>query len=343
MSGDLTICLGTLSSGVFQSSDAGKSWVQARLEMPVPPWSPWIEARGVAVSPHNPAEFLAGSNVGLHRSFDGGRSWSFVPFPARHVQVWAVAYHPTDPQRLYAGLAPLETDLQMLRSEDGGKTWLSSPIPFPARTVFGATHVTSFAFDPENPEIMYASVEVAGLFRSEDGGRTWLAMPLFGEGTNNDIHCVTVLADGRILASTPDGIWSRDKGADHFTLHRFDPFPEREAFAVTYNITGYARGIAVKPDEPDVVLLGIGDYTPGRFGAIKRSTDGGRTWMDTVLSHEPNSHFYTLAYSRANPAVAVAVTMYGYVYVSQDGGTSWEKTAREFGEVRGLAVSLLPA
>jgi photosystem II stability/assembly factor-like uncharacterized protein len=157
--------------------------------------------------------------------------------------------------------------------------------------------------------------------------------------TNQDIHCVLVHPDGRILATSPDGVWTSADDGRTFTLHRFPAFPERDPPAVAFNITGYSRGMVLKPDDPRVVLVGTGDYTPGRFGAVQRSTDGGKTWTAASLSHPANSHFYWIAFNPADTNTVVAVTMYGYAYVSRDAGASWTKIKREFGEVRGLAAS----
>ena len=335
-----TLCVGTLSSGIFHSADSGETWVQARLEMPLPPWSPWIEVRAVTVSPHDPADFLAGSNVGLHRSRDGGATWSFIHSPADGLQVWSTVFHPTDPRRLYAGLAPFETGKALIRSDDGGETWQVLPIPVPAKSVVGATHVTSLAFDPRDANVLWASVELGGLLRSRDGGDSWSALPPLGEGmTNQDVHCVLVQPDGRILATTPDGVWTSTDDGRTFALHRFAAFPERDPPAVAFNITGYCRGIVAQPGHPELVMVGTGDYTPGRFGAVQRSADGGRTWAAAALSHPANSHFYWIAFNPSDPDTVIAATMFGYVYVSRDAGLSWTKIKREFGEIRGLAAS----
>ncbi len=340
MTKPFTICVGTLSSGIFRSTDAGETWVQAPLEMPLPPWSPWIEVRAITVSPHDPMDFLAGSNVGLHRSRDGGKTWSFIRSPADGMQVWTTAFHPKQPERLYAGLAPFETGKSLIRSDDGGATWKVLPLPLPARSVVGATHLTSLAFDPHNPNIVWASAELAGLFRSPDNGDTWTPLPPFGEVmTNQDIHCVQIHPNGRILATTPDGIWTSADNGQHFTLYRFPPFAERDPPAIASNITGYSRAVMLKPDDANIILVGTGDYTPGRFGAVQRSTDGGKTWAAAAQSHPANSHFYWIAFNRAETDTVVAVTMLGYLYVSRDAGASWTKVKREFGEVRGLAVT----
>jgi hypothetical protein len=36
--------------------------------------------------------------------------------------------------------------------------------------------------------------------------------------------------------------------------------------------------------------------------------------------------------------VIAATSLYGYVYVSTNGGASWQKLRKEFGEIRTLAV-----
>ena len=341
MAKSFTINVGTLSSGIFHSADSGETWTQAKLEMPLPPWSPWIEVRAVTVSPHDPKDFLAGSNVGLHRTRDGGASWSFVHSPANGLQTWSTAFHPTKPGRLYVGLSPFETGKVLLRSDDDGASWRVLPIPVPAKSVVGATHLTSIAFDPRDADVMWTSVELLGVLRSADGGDSWTLMPPLGEGmTNQDVHCVVVHPDGRILATTPDGVWTSADDGQSFTLHRFPAFAERDPPAVAFNITGYSRAIVLSPSNPDLVLVGTGDYTPGRFGAVQRSTDGGRTWAAGAMSQPANSHVYWVAFNPADPDTVAAVTMFGYLYVSRDGGQSWTKCKREFGEVRGLAVSI---
>jgi hypothetical protein len=42
---------------------------------------------------------------------------------------------------------------------------------------------------------------------------------------------------------------------------------------------------------------------------------------------------------RERPDVIAAASLYGYVYVSEDGGDSWRKVKKEFGEVRSVAVT----
>ena len=51
----------------------------------------------------------------------------------------------------------------------------------------------------------------------------------------------------------------------------------------------------------------------------------------------PNSTIYWFGTHPADPNIVVANSLHGYVYTSTDGGASWEKVEREFGEIRAIA------
>ena len=95
----------------------------------------------------------------------------------------------------------------------------------------------------------------------------------------------------------------------------------------------------VKPDDPNTMFVASGDGIPGTTGAIQRTTDGGRTWVPCELPESPNSVVYWLATHPDTPDTIAAATLYGYVYLSDNGGDSWRKLDREFGEIRALAIS----
>ena len=51
---------------------------------------------------------------------------------------------------------------------------------------------------------------------------------------------------------------------------------------------------------------------------------------------QPNSAVWTVAVSDAAPDTMFAASRYGYLYRSDDGGDSWRKLWREFGEVSSI-------
>ena len=81
------------------------------------------------------------------------------------------------------------------------------------------------------------------------------------------------------------------------------------------------------------MFVGNGDSIPGITGTIRRTRDAGASWDAPQLSATPNSVVYWFAASPHVDDVMVAASIYGYVYVSTDGGDTWDKLQKEFGEI----------
>jgi photosystem II stability/assembly factor-like uncharacterized protein len=339
MSDDFTLVVGTVGSGVFHTADGGNSWTHSKMPIPYGPWSVWVEVRCVALSTHDPRFVLAGSHIGLNRSSDGGRSFEFVRAPFDNRQIWSAAVHPEQPDTFFVGIAPFDNECPLWRTNDGGKNWTTAGLRIdPFNKINGAIHVTGIAFHPQDPKKIFCTIEVGGLFRSSDGGDTWVKLgPLGDSPLDSDIHNLTITANGSLFATSPMGLYRSADDGETFTSHRFDEFGAADPIAASYGVTGYARGITFNHASPNTIYVGIGDNTPGVTGAIMISRDDGISWSKAALPVPPNSHIYCIASHPANPDRVVAATIYGYLYISEDGGATWNKHRREFGEIRGLA------
>jgi hypothetical protein len=92
---------------------------------------------------------------------------------------------------------------------------------------------------------------------------------------------------------------------------------------------GHPRALAVDPQNPQIVYLGIdGDPSDGKSGGgIFKSQDGGATWKQ--LSQQPGSRrmFYGLAVDPTNSQRVfwAASGTNGGLWRSEDGGGSWER------------------
>lgn len=329
MTEQFTICVGTVGAGVWFSPDGGDHWRRSKMALPFHAEPGEIQIRALALSPHNPHHIYAGSEAGLYRSEDNGASFELVPSPMDGMQIWSVAVDPRDPGVIYAGTKPPA----VFRTLDGGKRWMKPAIPIAEKCLAGAPKVTNVVFDPRNPRTIWVSVEIDGVYHSGDGGESWSHCPALGDKPlNQDVHGLAVSSGrpAKILATTPDGLWSSADEGESWSLHGFPRFAERDTIS-------YCRGVALRPDNPDVIFVANGDFIPGKRGAIQRTVDGGATWEKCRLAVEPNSTMYWFGTNSANPDIVVANSLHGYVYASRDGGASWEKLRREFGEIRALA------
>lgn len=220
-----------------------------------------------------------GTHNGLYQSSDGGRSWQAGALEGQDAMSLARAS-----DAVWAA-----GHLVLAKSVDGGQTWQDvRPAGLPSLDVHG------FAADPRDPEVLYAAIAGAGLYRSEDGGASFT---LVSADVGPGVMALALSADGRILAGDMQRglLVSVDRGATW-----------------TVALEGGVAGLAVNPEDPDLVL-GTG---PG----VVRSTDGGRTWRQ-VMSLEQGAG--PVAWAPGDPDTAYVVGYDRTLYESSDGGRTW--------------------
>jgi hypothetical protein len=66
--------------------------------------------------------------------------------------------------------------------------------------------------------------------------------------------------------------------------------------------------------------------------------DYGETWRDCRLPGEPNSTIWCIAVHPSQPNLIYVCSNFGQIWCSKDGGDSWVKLKREFGEIRSLLL-----
>ena len=98
----------------------------------------------------------------------------------------------------------------------------------------------------------------------------------------------------------------------------------------------YARGIAVKPDDPGVLLRRMRGDHDWREEDMVLAHHGLRAYVGRfcLCPLQTNATVWGLATHPADANRIVAFSLFGEVYVSEDAGASWCKIAREFGEIR---------
>jgi photosystem II stability/assembly factor-like uncharacterized protein len=169
------------SCGVFKSTDGGTSWSASWIAHSD---SNWITA--IAIDPRN-SNIVYATTQGwqggycatetLHKSVDGGMSWSDSLFQNIGVLdeigtmscVLALAVDPQNSGHLYAAFQ----DGGVFKSTDAGATWHAansglSPIPFPLNPGYHPYYAVALAIDPGSPSTVY-TVSFSGVFKSSDG------------------------------------------------------------------------------------------------------------------------------------------------------------------------------
>ena len=344
---DYSICLATTGAGLWTSHDAGKSWLLSRCDRPKYPYE--LCTRAVASTAARPEVVWAsidsehGEDV-VACSADGGETYAFAAVPAPGRQIWALAVDPFKPDTILAGSRPAG----VYRSTDGGATWSALHTGVAETASIGHTRVTSIRHT-EIPGEIWVSVEIGGLLHSTDGGDTWEKVHTGGgrvllgpdevwtDERHFDMHDVAVgqTADGRpaLFAATPIGFFASEDGG---TSWRCTRYPVDGAYEASLF---YSRSLHVNPSEPATVLCGVGRRPPdhGSLGGIHRSADGGLTWRP--VSPVLRSVVWKMAAHPASPRLVVAVTLFGQVLTSADGGEHWQPADREFGEIRGVCVT----
>ena len=302
-----TILVGTAGQGILRSVDDGASWHRLGLKEA-------IEFDGVVrsllVDPRNPQRVFAGADAGICLSEDGGAHFKRVDSPANGLTVWALAVDPRQPDILYAGTgAPSRA--AMFRSTDAGQSWVRLGIEMPEFCAgVNRPRILSICVDPEDSSVWFG-VEEGGAWHSEDQGDTWRRVDGPDSGiANSDIHSIAIMAargkqPKTHLIATVNAVYTSVEGPH-------GPWKE-ESSEARFDGMYYTRALTpLEEGEEDVLLVAIGDGTPGTRTRIYRSLDRGVSWTAPLMHAVPNSTFWAMGTHAADTSLIFAGTKYGH-------------------------------
>jgi photosystem II stability/assembly factor-like uncharacterized protein len=254
---------------------------------------------GAAVSAHDPSAY-----GGLFRSRDLGATWLNADAGLFLSAALTVAVDPRDPARLLLG-----TDLGLMRSESGGRSWT----PEAPGLMVGA--VFALAFRAGGAGAIGAAP--GGIFVLGDGGWTGAEAP---DGALPARAVALGASAQRVYLAGRSGLFISDDGGRSFA--RAPGLPDLA------EITGLAV-----TREPRESVFAVVD------GALMASTDGGRRWQP--LADPSERRLETLALDPASPSRLWAAGA-GRIYLSEDLGASWRPVGQPLPEpgaaVRGIAA-----
>ncbi len=357
--------------GVAKTSDGGRNWKPVWKEDSNPSGKPatnvhdaWITERFGSDWGENPlalgvadqdGNLCYGTDLGrTMRTTDGGVSWNAVYSQRSGKGGWTTTgldvttsygYHfdPFDSRRQFIST----TDIGLFRSEDGGKSWMSSTqgvpkdwmnttywIEFDPKTKGRVWSVNSWTHDLPRPK-MWRTQSIqhyrGGVCRSEDGGRTWVKSNqgmeqtaathiLLDPTSPPEARVLYVAAFGRGVYKSVDGGHSWKLKSTGITQH--EPFVWR----IIRDSEGALYALVARRSED-------GSIGTDKDGAIYKSTDGADNWKPVAMpddSNAPNG----LAIDPAKPERLYLATWAratgvhgdgGGVYLSEDKGKTWKR------------------
>jgi photosystem II stability/assembly factor-like uncharacterized protein len=302
--------------GLFRMADGNNEWEQLPRGLPEMP-----AVRALAVHPQQPEILYAGTQSGPYRSTDRGDHWEKVGVPDHGLPVWSVLFHPHDPNVMFIGYENCE----IYRSDDNGEHWMRLPVSvrFPEITTAPganpAKRVLMLDASVNEPDLLYAAIEVGGTLRSTDGGEHWENLS-HGQYVNDD----AVDMHG-VLASRwrPDAVFGIGRAGMFHSVDRGEHWRHVPLEALNAKGQIYCRDIREVPGTPRKLWVAAGAGFQSDVGVLLRSSDGGDSWTRVEMGLKPMHTMFKLAFDEHRPERISCATNGGEVYSSLDGGETW--------------------
>lgn len=265
------IWLGSVSGGIWKSTDAGASW------SPVNDFMGNLSISSLVMDPTNANILYAGTGegfynadavrgAGIFKSTDGGTSWSQLSStnPANNSDwyyVNRISIHPTDSTIVLAA-----TNNGVYRSTNAGSTW--------SKVFFSRT--LDISFDPNNGNKALLGGASGNIAYSSNAGASWTTVTVasgggrvevaYAKSTANTAYICSDQNNGDIYRTSDTGqTWTKMTNANHLNGQGW-----------------YDNTIWVDPTDANHLVVGGLD--------LYRSTNGGVNW--TKISNWANNMYY---------------------------------------------------
>ncbi|NQV87098.1 MAG: glycosyl hydrolase [Woeseiaceae bacterium] len=290
-------------SGVFRSRDSGQSWENLGLKNSEHIGMIRVDPRDsntIFVAAQGPL-WSGGGDRGLYKSTDGGKNWRKVlgdglgntDTDDQYTGVSEVHMDPRNPDVMYAVSWQRLRSVAVLmdggpgtgihKSDDGGETWRELSKGLPEENL----GKTGIAISPQNPDVMYATVEVAnregGFYRSADGGESWEKKNDYISGGTGPHYYQEIFASphqfDRVYQMDVQMHVTNDGGATFTDLNHESKHSDHHALVFDVN-------------DEDYLLVGVD-------GGLYETYDLGKTWR--YVANLPTTQFYKVAVDYDEP------------------------------------------
>jgi len=282
--------------GIYISHDRGVTWAPS-------PDMDGKSVRALSQAPSDPKILVAGAISGVYRTEDSGKHWTQIS-PVGNgeiLKVESVAIDPVDPKTIYAGTWHLPW-----KTTDGGTTWHNIK-----EGLIDDSDVFSIIIDPTRPSVVYASA-CSGIYLSNTAGELFRKV----QGIPSTARRTRVLMQDplnreTVYAGTTEGLyktldggaaWSRMTGPDVIINDVYvDPKNDRHIMLAT------DRG---------------GVLTSQDAGGTFEATNHGFSQRQVAALLPDAKHPQTMYAGVVNDKT------YGGVFVTEDGGHSWQQRSQ---------------
>ena len=288
--------VGAVNGGVWKTDDAGRTWMPIFDEQPTQSTG----AIAVALSDPNTVYVSSGEGLarpdlavgdGIYKSTDAGKTWTHLAALRDSQGIPALAVDSHDANRVFAAVLGhpygANEERGIYLSTDGGQTW--EKVLSKGENVGGS----DVEIDPENPQIVYASMwelrlgpwedaneyqgTGGGLFKSTDGGKTWHPLTsglpkgviqvnlTIAPSQPSRLYASVASARGETGMGSEVGVYRSDDGGENWQHITTDPRPAGRIGG------GDLPMPKVDPKNPDIVYC--------TSTVTMKSTDGGKTWI----------------------------------------------------------------
>ncbi|MDM9629960.1 VPS10 domain-containing protein [Robiginitalea aurantiaca] len=318
------------SGGLWYTENNGTSFVPVLDKTPTQNLGDiavhWPSGTIYAGTGENNASRSSYAGMGMFRSSDKGKTWSYAGLPDSH-HIGRIVIDPRNPDHVVVAVlghlySPNE-ERGIFKTTDGGKTW--------SRTLYinEYTGMIDLVAAPDNPEVLFAaswerdrkawnfkgSGPGSGIYKSSDGGDTWALMTQSGAGfpTGEGVGRIGLAAfDSNTVYAILDNQYRRPDTSDKKNPSELQKEDLRNISVADFTALDNAR--------LNAFLKSNGFPEEYRADTVKEMVRNGSIRPDDLISY----------FEDANSVLFDTPVIGAEVYKSTDGGRAWNKTHKGF-------------
>lgn len=267
------------------------------------------------------------AGFGVYKSTDGGKSWTNIGLQETH-RTGRIVIHPDNPDILWVGaqghLYSPNPERGVYKTTDGGKTW--------KHTLFidENTGIIDLEINKLNPQILYASTwhrerrgwnfvekgKTSGIYKSTDGGENWFKLTTGNNGFpfGENIGRIGL----SVYESNPEIIFAF---LDNHNLREAEKQEKKEGLTKN-EVSKMTKEDFLKIDDKDLdSFLEENDF-PEKYNS--------KSVKELIRNEKYKPQDISNYLDNGNDALFNTEIKGGELYISLNGGESWERTHAEY-------------